>query len=166
MRQVPLRTRVKLPHSSQASPSKPNIRASRIRSSFALTLSVATAAPTATASAGPVPVRTWAALAWADGVIAAAESVAIKRVIELAEFSEEDAATAHAYLDTKVELDTEGLEELSSSSREGIYKAAVRLAHVDLDLATEELTLLERLRQALDIESARARELEVEVERP
>ena len=30
--QVPLRTRVKLPHSPQASPSKPFMRASRMRS--------------------------------------------------------------------------------------------------------------------------------------
>ncbi len=111
-------------------------------------------------------IRVWAALAWADGVIASAESVAIKRVIELADFGEDDTKEALGYLDTKVELETEGFSELSEASREGIFKAAVRLANVNLDLATEEITLLERLRTALDIDSTRATALEAEVERP
>ncbi len=108
-------------------------------------------------------IRVWAAVAWADGVIASAESVAIKRVIEIADFSDEDRATASSYLDERVDFDSEGLEDLSESAREGIYKAAVRLANVDLDLATEELTLLERLRQALTIDQAKAQALEAEV---
>lgn len=108
-------------------------------------------------------IRVWAAMAWADGVIASAESAAIKKVVELADLDEAQAATALGWLEEKVELSTEGLEDLQPSAKEGIYKAAIRLANVDLDVAAEELTLLERLRQALDIDQARATELEAEV---
>ena len=108
-------------------------------------------------------IRVWAAMAWADGVIASAESAAIKKVVELANLSDEQAETALGWLEEKVDLDTAGLEELQPAAREGIYKAALRLANVDLDIATEELTMLERLRQALDIDTARAAELEAEV---
>jgi uncharacterized membrane protein YebE (DUF533 family) len=108
-------------------------------------------------------IRVWAAMAWADGVIASAESAAIKKVVELADLDEEQAGTALGWLEERVELSTEGLEDLQPSAKEGIYKAAIRLANVDLDVATEELTLLERLRQALDIDSERASELEAEL---
>lgn len=108
-------------------------------------------------------IRVWAALAWADGVIASAEAAALKKVIELAELDEAAQAEALALLEEPVELAAEGLDELGLTAREGIYKAAVRLANVDLDLATEELALLERLRSALDIAQDRALELEAEV---
>lgn len=108
-------------------------------------------------------IRVWGALAWADGVIAAAEAQAMKKVVELADLAEEERAQAMAFLEEPVELSTEGLEDLSESAREGIYKAAVRLANVDLDLASEELTLLERLRDGLSLDAARARALEDEV---
>ena len=108
-------------------------------------------------------IKVWAAMAWADGVIASAESAAIKKVVELADLDDDQTKTALGWLEERVELDTTGLEDLQPSAKEGIYKAALRLANVDLDLATEELTLLERLRQALDIDAGRADELEAEV---
>lgn len=108
-------------------------------------------------------IRVWAAMAWADGVIASAESAAIKKVIELANLSDEQAKLALGWLESQVDLDTAGLEDLSQAAREGIYRAAIRLVNVDLDVATEELTMLERLRQALDIDATRAAELDKEV---
>ncbi len=104
-------------------------------------------------------IRVWAAVAWADGVIASAESVALRKLIQIADLTDADRQTASSYLDERVDFDAEGLGTLSIDAREGIYKAAVRLANVDLDLATEELTLIERLRQALSIEPHRAQEL-------
>lgn len=107
-------------------------------------------------------IRVWASLAWADGFIAEAEAAAIKKIIELAELSDDEKSAALGYLDEQVELDTAGLEGLGTPAREGIYRAAVRLAKVDLDVAADELAVLERLRGALGIEADRARSIEAE----
>lgn len=105
-------------------------------------------------------IRVWAALAWADGVMVQAEAVAMRRLIEVADLSDDERDTALGWLDTRVELDTGNLATLGEQARHGIYRAAVRLASVDLDVADEERAFLVRLRRGLDISDDAAAEIE------
>lgn len=107
-------------------------------------------------------IRTWAALAWADGVVVAAEALAMRKLIESAELSAADRTTAMGFLETKVELDTTNLAALSGDARKGVYKAACRLAAVDRDLAEPERALLAKLRDGLELGAAAA-EIEASV---
>jgi uncharacterized tellurite resistance protein B-like protein len=107
-------------------------------------------------------IRTWAAMAWADGVVVAAEALAMRKLIESAELTAADRTTAMGFLDTKVELDTTNLAALSVDARKGVYKAACRLAAVDRDLAEPEKALLAKLRDGLDLAAAAA-EIETSV---
>jgi uncharacterized membrane protein YebE (DUF533 family) len=101
-------------------------------------------------------IRIWAALAWADGVIADAEAAAMKRLVESADLTDDERGTALGWLTEKVDLDTENLAGLSDEARQGIYRAAARLAAVDLEIADEERTFLERLRKGLNIDDEAA----------
>ncbi len=106
-------------------------------------------------------IRVWAALAWADDVIADSEAAAMKRLIERAKvLTEEERATAYGFLTRKVELDTTNLAGLSPQVREGIYNAAARLAAIDQEFAEAERTLLNRLRHGLGLSEQKAREIE------
>jgi uncharacterized membrane protein YebE (DUF533 family) len=104
--------------------------------------------------------RVWAALAWADGVVAPAEAEALRRLIAVAPIEEAERATALAWLDEPIELDTSKVRKLGIESRHGVYQAAVRLARIDLNLASQERALLERLRVALDIDEPTAAAIE------
>jgi uncharacterized membrane protein YebE (DUF533 family) len=108
-------------------------------------------------------IRIWAATAWADGVIAEAEAAAMKRLIEAADLDASERETALGWLDAPVELDGIDLEGLSDEARSGIYRAAARLAAVDLDVAESERAFLGRLREALALDEATAREIEKSV---
>ncbi len=101
-------------------------------------------------------IRVWAALAWADGVIQDSERDAITKLISVAQLSDEERAIASGVLEEKVELSTDSISGLSEPAREGIYRAALRMAMVDLDLAKEESAMLERLRDGLSIDSEKA----------
>ncbi|HKE13869.1 MAG TPA: hypothetical protein VKB80_03315 [Kofleriaceae bacterium] len=104
--------------------------------------------------------RVWLALAWADGVVAPAEAEALRRLIAVAPIQESERATALAWLDEPVELDTSKLRRLGAESRQGVYQAAVRLARIDLNVAAQERALLERLRVALEIDEPTAKAIE------
>lgn len=105
-------------------------------------------------------IRIWAALAWADGVIADAEAEAMKKLISMADLSDRDRRVALGWLQQKVELDTSNVTSLGEESRQSIYRAAVKLAVVDLELADEERGFLRRLRQGLSIDDAVAEDIE------
>lgn len=96
-------------------------------------------------------IRVWAALAWADDVIQDSERAAILKLISVAQLSDTEREQAKAMLESKVELETQPIVGLSQPAREGIYRAALRLAMVDLDLADEETAMLMRLRDGLSI---------------
>ncbi len=98
-------------------------------------------------------IQVWAALAWADGKIADAEAAAIRRLIESADLEEPDRQTALSWLETPVELETEQVAALGEEARRGVYRAAARLAAVDLDVAREERSFLERLRIGLGLDN-------------
>lgn len=108
-------------------------------------------------------IRVWAALAWADGVIADAEAAAMKRLIGSADLADAERATALSWLENKVELETANVSDLADEARRGIYRAAVRLAAVDLEIAAEERTFLDRLRAGLSIPDEVADEIEANV---
>ena len=108
-------------------------------------------------------IRVWAALAWADGVIQDSERDAITKLISVARLSEEDRKTATSLLDSKVELSTDSISGLSAPAREGIYRAALRMAMVDLDMAKEETAMLARLREGLNIDETTAKSIEAAV---
>ena len=107
-------------------------------------------------------IRIWAAMAWADGKVVAAEALAMERLIQAAELGEAERATARGYLKEKVELDTSGLDGLTAEAKKGIYKAACRMAAVDRTLDEPEKQLLIKLRDGLAIGDA-AGEIETAV---
>jgi uncharacterized membrane protein YebE (DUF533 family) len=63
-------------------------------------------------------------------------------------------------MQSRVDLDTATLASLSEEARHGIYRAAARLAAVDLEVAEEELHFLERLQEGLGIDDDTAEDLE------
>lgn len=105
-------------------------------------------------------IRIWAAVAWADGVIAEAEASALRRLIDNARLEGEELAQAQGYLETRTELTGEGLDELSTDAKTGIYRAACRVAALDREVAADERTLLVKLRDVLGLGLDAAREIE------
>jgi uncharacterized membrane protein YebE (DUF533 family) len=105
-------------------------------------------------------IRVWAAMAWADGVIADSEAQALRRLIGAAELDDDERTQAYRFLDQKVELDTVGVEHLSEDARRGIYRAACRMAAVDRAIAPQERSFLDRLRGHLAIGEEVAHEIE------
>lgn len=105
-------------------------------------------------------IRIWAAMAWADGVIADAEKSALERLIKTAGLGDADLATARGWLEKRVDLDGAGLDELSPGARAGVYQSACRIAALDRDVADSERKMLVKLRDALGLGIDAAREIE------
>ncbi len=105
-------------------------------------------------------IRVWAALAWADNVIQDSEREAITKLVSVAKLEEADRDTAMSFLESKVELDVGPIANLPAEAGHGIYKAALRLALVDLDMAEEEAVMLTRLRKGLGIDDDTAASIE------
>ncbi len=105
-------------------------------------------------------IRVWAAMAWADGTIADPESQALRRLIGAAELDAEEKSIANKFLESRVDLDTAGIEALSEDARRGIYRAAARMAAVDGVVATSERALLDRLGGHLGIAAGVAKGIE------
>jgi hypothetical protein len=104
--------------------------------------------------------KVWAAMAWADDVMAPAEAEALRRLVDSAPISDAEREVALGWIRQPVALETEFAGRLGEEARLGVYRAAVRLARVDLELAVRERELLDRLRDALAIDLAAAAELE------
>ncbi|HKA91778.1 MAG TPA: hypothetical protein VKE22_29145 [Haliangiales bacterium] len=105
-------------------------------------------------------IKVWAALIWADGLIAKKEGDALRRLIETSDLTDDERDSAWGFLEEEVALDDAGLAELSAPEREDIYRSAVRLAAVDDDIADEEIDFLGRLRRALALDDALAEQIE------
>ena len=108
-------------------------------------------------------IRVWAAVAWADGVLAEAEAEGLRRLIRTADLTAEERTAATKFLDAKVDLPDVYLNNLSPDSRRGIYRAACRMAVVDHVFASAERRLLDRLQGQLAIPSEIAEEIEADV---
>ena len=108
-------------------------------------------------------IRVWAAIAWADGVLAEAEANGLRQLIATAELTFEERAEASKLLQSRVELTQQYLTSLTAEARRGIYRAACRMAVVDHVFAQAERKMLDRLRELLGIPADIASEIEADV---
>lgn len=108
-------------------------------------------------------IRVWAAVAWADGVLAESEADGMRKLIRAADLSVEERAAAARYLDKKTELPDVYLQNLNPEARRGIYRAACRMAVVDHVFAHSERKMLDKLQTLLGIPTEIAVEIEADV---
>ena len=108
-------------------------------------------------------IRVWAAIAWADGALSAEESEGLRRLVQRAELTDAERATATQFLAAPVELPETYLTSLTPLARRGIYRAACRVAVVDHVFTRTERRLLERVQDLLAIPEAEAREIEAQI---
>lgn len=108
-------------------------------------------------------IRMWAAVAWADGVLAESEAESLRRLIRSAELSADERALALQTLDSEVRLPGAYLTNLAPDARRGIYRAACRMAIVDHVFHASERMILDKLRGLLGVPEDVAREIEAEL---
>jgi uncharacterized tellurite resistance protein B-like protein len=108
-------------------------------------------------------IRMWAAIAWADGVLAEAEAEGLRRLIRTAELTPDEREDASKLLETEVTLPDTYLTTLSPESRRGIYRAACRMAVVDHVFSQSERQMLAKLRDLLGVPADIATEIEADV---
>jgi uncharacterized membrane protein YebE (DUF533 family) len=108
-------------------------------------------------------IRVWAAVAWADGMLAEAEAEGMRRLIRTADLTPSERNLAMEMLDRRIELTDIDLQNLNPESRRGIYRAACRMAVVDHVFAHAERKMLDRLQDVLAIPSEIAQEIEADV---
>lgn len=117
--------------------------------------------------AGESPLLTvitmWAAVAWADGVLAPAEADSLHRLIDGAQLGDAERAAATRLLAAPVALPVGTVMAMSPESRKGVYRAACRIALVDLRFARSERSTLHKLRDLLTIPADVAIEIEADV---
>jgi uncharacterized membrane protein YebE (DUF533 family) len=108
-------------------------------------------------------IRVWAAVAWADGVLAEPEADGLRRLIVTADLNPDERADAARLLENAVELPDLYVANLSVEARRGIYRAACRMALVDHVFARAERRMLDRLQGMLGIPKDIADEIEADV---
>lgn len=108
-------------------------------------------------------IKVWAAVAWADGMLAESEAEGLRRLIRTADLTPDERQGATALLDARVELPDLYLKNLNPESRRGIYRAACRMAVVDHVFAHAERKMLDRLQTLLGIPLDIAQEIEADV---
>lgn len=105
-------------------------------------------------------IRMWAAVAWADGVLAESEAESLRRLIRSAELSADERATAMQTLEHEVQVPATYLTALDPEARRGIYRAACRMAVVDHVFHDSERKVLHKLRGLLGVPEDVAQEIE------
>lgn len=108
-------------------------------------------------------IRVWAAIAWADGVLAEAEADSMRRLIATADLTADERTTATTFVDAQCTLPDSFVTALSPEARRGVYRAACRMAVVDRTLAKAERGMLDRVRELLGISTELAGEIEADV---
>lgn len=108
-------------------------------------------------------IRVWAAVAWADGVMADAEAEGLRKLIHGADLSHDEKLTAAHWVERKTDLPEKLLHDLEPAARRGVYRAACKLAVVDHVFAKSERSMLDRLRTHLAIPADIATEIEADV---
>ncbi|HTL36518.1 MAG TPA: DUF533 domain-containing protein [Kofleriaceae bacterium] len=108
-------------------------------------------------------IRVWAAVAWADGMLAESEAEGMRRLIRTADLTNDERQAATAFLDARVDMPDLYMKNLNPESRRGIYRAACRMAVVDHVFAHAERKLLDRLQSILGIPQEIAQEIEADV---
>jgi len=108
-------------------------------------------------------IRVWAAVAWADGVLAETEADGLRRLIRNADLTADERTAALRFLDDEIALPEAYLSSLTPEARRGIYRAACRMAVVDHVFTTTERAVLDRLRTFLAVPDDIAEEIESDV---
>lgn len=108
-------------------------------------------------------IRVWAAVAWADGMLAEAEAEGLRRLARSPDLTEDERRAANEMLEARVELPDVYLANLNPESRRGIYRAACRMAIVDHVFAHAERKMLDRLQGMLGIPAEIAKEIEADI---
>jgi tellurite resistance protein len=108
-------------------------------------------------------IRMWAAVAWADGEMAAAEADSLARLIRTADLTDDERAASRTFLAHRTELPETYVSNLTPDAKRGVYRAACRMAVVDHVFSVTERALLDRLRSLLGMSVEVAQELEAEV---
>lgn len=108
-------------------------------------------------------IRMWAAIAWADGVLAEAEAEGLRRLIRTADLTSDERTSAARLLEEHIDLPDEYLTTMSPESRRGVYRAACRMAIVDHVFSDTERQMLRKLRDLLAIPAETAQEIEADV---
>ena len=108
-------------------------------------------------------IKVWAAIAWADGMLAESEAEGLRRLIRTADLSDEERESALKFLNAQVEMPELYLTNLNPEARRGIYRAACRMAVVDHVFAHAERKQLDKLQAALGIPRGIAEEIEADV---
>lgn len=102
-------------------------------------------------------IKTWAAVAWADGKLVEAERLTMKAIIAVAKISDEERTIASEWLDEPVKLADLNLDRIPPSERFHIYSVACGVSALDKDIAAAERTFLEKLATALGISAEDAK---------
>ena len=108
-------------------------------------------------------IRMWAAVAWADGVLAEPEAEGLRRLIRTAELTPDERDAASKFIDVEVSLPETYLTQMSPESRRGVYRAACRMAVVDHVFSDTEQKMLGRLRELLAVPDDIAAEIESDI---
>jgi len=108
-------------------------------------------------------IRVWAAVAWADGVLAEAEADGLRRLIAAAELTDDERTQSLGVLEQHTPLPDTYLASLSGEARRGVYRAACRMAVVDHVFESAERTMLDRLRDLLQIPAELAADIESDI---
>jgi uncharacterized membrane protein YebE (DUF533 family) len=108
-------------------------------------------------------IRVWAAVAWADGVLAEAEAEGLRRLALAADLTEDERDAVDRAIASKIDLPETYLTDLSVEARRGVYRAACRMAVVDHVFADAERAMLDRLQVLLGIPVEIAHEIEADV---
>ena len=108
-------------------------------------------------------IRVWAAVAWADGVLAEAEGDGLRRLIRAADLSPAERSITKRFLTENVAMPDGYLLNQSPEARRGVYRAACRMAIVDRVFAHGERRILDKLQGVLGIPAEIAQEIEADV---
>ena len=108
-------------------------------------------------------IRCWAAMAWADGVLAEAEAEGLRRLVATAELTPDERAQAKTFIEQRTSMPETQLGMLKPEARRGIYRAACRMVVVDHVVAQTERVMLGKLRELLGIPPDVAQEIEADV---
>jgi uncharacterized membrane protein YebE (DUF533 family) len=101
-------------------------------------------------------VKTWAAVAWADGKLVESERTTMKAIILASKLTDQERTIAATYLDEPVKLADLDLERIPPAERIHIFSVACGVSAMDKDIAAAERTFLDKLASALSISPADA----------
>jgi uncharacterized membrane protein YebE (DUF533 family) len=110
-------------------------------------------------------IQIWAAIAWADGVLAEPEADGLRKLIRTADLTPEERADAMKMIEQRVYLPDSlaSPSTLTPEARVGIYRAACRMAVMDHVFAAAERVMLDRMRFQLQLDDAVADEIEGDI---